>query len=69
MDFWATWCGPCVRSFPNVRKIQERYKDSPVVILGVTSLQGYHMDRVAKKRIDTKDNPTLEYSLMPGFIK
>lgn len=69
LDFWATWCGPCVRSFPNVRKIQERYKDSPVVILGVTSLQGYHMDRVAKKRIDTKDNPTLEYSLMPGFIK
>ena len=69
IDFWATWCGPCVRSFPNVRKIQERYKDSQVVILGVTSLQGYHMDRVAKKRIDCKDNPALEYSLMPGFIK
>ena len=37
LDFWATWCGPCVAAFPNVRKLQERYQNYPVVILGVTS--------------------------------
>ncbi len=68
IDFWATWCGPCIKSFPNIRRLQERYKDYPVKILGVTSLQGSHSDQVNKKRIDTKGNPELEYSLMPGFI-
>ncbi|MGH7133064.1 MAG: redoxin family protein [Phycisphaerales bacterium] len=73
MDFWATWCGPCRASFPNVKKLQAYYKDSPVVILGVTSLQGNHFDPKAEakedQKIDCKDNPTKEYGLMPGFMK
>ncbi len=29
LDFWATWCGPCVRSFPNVRKLHFARKILP----------------------------------------
>lgn len=69
IDFWATWCSPCVGSFPNVRKLQERYKDYPVIIIGITSPQGYHMDRKNKRKYDTKDNPEKEISYMPSFMK
>lgn len=31
LDFWATWCIPCVRSFPSMQKAQEKYKDDPQV--------------------------------------
>ena len=31
VDFWATWCGPCIASFPGMQKIVNKYKDDPNV--------------------------------------
>jgi len=28
VDFWATWCGPCIASFPSMQKMVNKYKDS-----------------------------------------
>ena len=35
VDFWATWCPPCVASFPTLRQLAREYKDRSFVILGV----------------------------------
>ena len=35
LDFWATWCGPCVRSIPQLVKISEDYKDKGVSLIGI----------------------------------
>ena len=74
VDFWATWCGPCIGSFPNVAKLQAHYEGYPVQIVGVTSLQGRHISRPGGAKgpaetIDTKDDPSKEYALMPEFVK
>lgn len=31
VDFWATWCGPCIASFPGMQKMVNKYKDKPDV--------------------------------------
>lgn len=72
LDFWATWCGPCVASFPNIRELQKRYKKFPVEIIGVTSVQGRHIRRHSGEKpeaVDTKGNPDQEYELMKEFMK
>ena len=34
LDFWATWCGPCVASMPHTQEVAARYKDQGVVVIG-----------------------------------
>jgi thiol-disulfide isomerase/thioredoxin len=31
LDFWATWCGPCIGSFPGMKRVVEKYRDDSAV--------------------------------------
>ena len=68
LDFWATWCGPCVASFPNVQELLDHYAGYPVRVVGVTSLQGRHIGP-GRTVIDTADDPQAEFELMEEFIE
>lgn len=57
VEFWATWCGPCVKSMPHLSELQKQFKDKGVTIIGVTSVDPRNslagVEKMAAEKGDT----------------
>jgi peroxiredoxin len=36
LDFWATWCAPCIEQMPKMRALHEQYEDRGLKVIGVS---------------------------------
>lgn len=36
VEFWATWCGPCIASMPHISELQEQYADRDVQVVSIS---------------------------------
>ena len=40
IDFWATWCGPCIAELPNVKRVYADYHDKGFEVIGISLENG-----------------------------
>ena len=50
IDFWATWCGPCLMELPEIQKLVEHYKDAKKDVLVVALSQDSEPQEISEVR-------------------
>ena len=64
VNFWSTWCPPCVEEMPMFSEVQTTYKDKNVVFVGIAADQASNVTDFLKK---TPVNYQIVVGGQPGF--
>jgi thiol-disulfide isomerase/thioredoxin len=70
LEFWATWCGPCIVSLPHMNDLVKKFKDKPVQFIAVTNENRLVVERFLAQRemlgwigLDTDNSMMLGYGI------
>jgi thiol-disulfide isomerase/thioredoxin len=61
LDYWATWCGPCRKSFPSMQKLYEMYKGNPNVVFAIVNVWERTEDRMKIVQDFLSKSPELSF--------
>lgn len=73
LNFWATWCSPCVQEIPSLNEFQKKFAKSGVVVVAVSIDKNPQKYRAFLSRIhvsfDTVRDPTAAISAKYGTFQ
>lgn len=67
VDFWATWCPPCLMAIPELVELHRKYKEKGLVVLGISLDDPEKVDTTALTRF--RDQHRIDYAILRGNDK
>ncbi len=64
IDFWATWCGPCLASFPGMQKAVDATKNDPEVAMLFVNTWQREEDKLANAKDFMAKNPNYTFHVV-----
>ena len=55
VEFWATWCPPCVQSVPHLVEIDQRFRPEGLVLVGVHAKRGAEDEDGVRRFLESRD--------------
>lgn len=73
IEFWATWCGPCIASMPHLAELQERFADKGVQLVSISdedldTVQSFLDRPVQNRRASDSDGESESTKLTYGKL-
>ncbi|MGE3808358.1 MAG: TlpA family protein disulfide reductase [Gemmataceae bacterium] len=65
IDFWGSWCLPCLRTIPKLTELQGRYGPYGLEVIGIAYEKGTHEENVRKIQ-HVRDRLRINYRLLEG---
>jgi thiol-disulfide isomerase/thioredoxin len=73
INFWGTFCGPCINEMPYLAEIEKAYKDQGFEILGMTcdvyDSEGNYQDDIVLDAQDIVDDTGVEYPILIASVE
>ena len=63
LNFWGTWCGPCIREIPDFNNLHKKYQKNGLEIVGVTLEYGFD-EETPKRILKFMENLKMEYNVL-----
>lgn len=64
LDFWGTWCTPCVRALPEIARLHAQYADRGLEVVGIACERTGPADAVRRVRQIQNRVPGLDYRIL-----
>lgn len=60
VEFWATWCGPCIQSMPHLSELQQKYSGKGVQIISISDENIEAVEAFLKKNVQGSEDQTYQ---------